>query len=104
MAKNYVQDGDVLTLTAPAGGVVSGSPYTIGSIACVALVTAAAGLPFTAKETGVFELPCATGMTEGAAVSLLSGELVAADTEGSVPFGKLTAAEADGVAPCRISN
>ena len=104
MAKNYVQDGDVLTLTAPAGGVVSGSPYTIGSIACVALVTAAEGLPFTAKVTGVFELPCATGLTEGAAVSLLAGELVAADTESSVPFGKLTAAEADGVAPCRISN
>jgi|MDSZ01.2.fsa_nt_gb predicted RecA/RadA family phage recombinase len=104
MAKNYVQDGDVLTLTAPTGGVVSGSPYTIGSIACVALVTAAAGLPFTAKATGVFELPCATGLTEGAAVSLLDGELVADGTASSVPFGKLTAAEAGGVAPCRISN
>ena len=104
MAKNYVQDGDVLTLTAPTGGVVSGSPYTIGSIACVALVTAAAGLPFAAKATGVFELPCATGLTEGAAVSLLDGELVADGTASSVPFGKLTAAEAGGVAPCRISN
>lgn len=104
MAKNYVQDGDALTLTAPAGGVVSGNPYTIGAIACVALVTAAAGEPFAAKATGVFNLPCASGLTEGAAVSLLDGELVADGTASSVPFGKLTAAEADGVAPCRISN
>ena len=104
MAKNYVQDGDALTLTAPAGGVVSGNPYTIGAIACVALVTAAAGGPFAAKASGVFNLPCASGLTEGAAVSLLDGELVADGTASSVPFGKLTAAEADGVAPCRISN
>lgn len=104
MAKNFVQDGDVLTLIAPAGGVVSGNPYTIGTLAVVALVTAAAGEEFAAKATGVFDLPCETGLTAGAAVSLLSGELVAAGTASSVPFGKLTAAEADGVAPCRISN
>ncbi len=104
MAKNFVQDGDVLTLTAPVGGVVSGSPYAIGTIACVALDTVAAGGPFSAKVTGVFDLPCANGLTEGAAVSLLAGALVADGTESSVPFGKLTADEADGVAPCRISN
>lgn len=104
MAKNFVQDGDVLPLTAPAGGVVSGAPYTIGTLAVVALVSAAEGEQFSAKATGVFDLPCDTGLTTGAKVSLLSGELVADGTASSVPFGKLVADEADGVASCRLSN
>tara|TARA_R110000851_G_scaffold97963_2_gene212154 strand:- start:44208 stop:44522 length:315 start_codon:yes stop_codon:yes gene_type:complete len=104
MAKNYVQDGNVLTFTAPSGGVVSGNAYVIGAVACVSLVTVEAGDPFTGRVTGVFDLPCASGLTEGAAVGLLAGELVAAGTESSLPFGKLTADEAGGTAPCRLSN
>ncbi|WJN60930.1 capsid cement protein [Pseudomonas sp. SO81] len=104
MAKNYVQDGDSLTLIAPAGGVVSGNPYVIGTLAVVALVTAAAGEPFAARATGVFRLPCATGLTQGAKVSLKEGGLVADGTASSFPFGKLTAAEDDGFADCRLSN
>jgi predicted RecA/RadA family phage recombinase len=72
MAKNLVQDGDVLTLTAPVGGVISGNLYIIGGIAVVALVTAAAGVKFAAARKGVFTLPKATGantdLTEGVTV------------------------------------
>lgn len=104
MAKNYHQDGDVLDLIAPSGGVESGNPYAIGTLAVVALVDASAGEVFAAKATGVFWLPCATGLAAGAAVSLKDGGLVAAGTASSVPYGKLVTAEANGTAACRLSN
>lgn len=104
MAKNYQQDGDTLTLIAPAGGVVSGNPYVVGALAVVALVTAPAGAPFAARATGVFRLPCATGLAVGVKVSLKDGALVADGTASSAPFGKLTVAEAGGFADCRLSN
>jgi predicted RecA/RadA family phage recombinase len=65
--KNYVEPGEVLQLTAPAGGVVSGTAYLIGALVVVATVTAAATAKFSAfVGPGVVELPKATGaLTEG---------------------------------------
>lgn len=67
---NYVQPGDVVTLTAPAGGVVSGTAYQIGSLFVVAGDDAAAGESFPAYTKGVFTLPKtdggSTAWTEGA--------------------------------------
>ena len=61
MATNYVQPGDVLTLVAPSGGVVSGVGYKIGDhIFAVALQTAAQTESFEGKVRGVFEMPKAT--------------------------------------------
>lgn len=57
MATNYIQEGDILTLIAPTGGVVSGNGYKIGSLFVVALVTAAQTLPFSAAVEGVYTLP-----------------------------------------------
>ncbi|MFA6310603.1 MAG: capsid cement protein [Sterolibacterium sp.] len=57
MASNFIQDGDTVTLTAPAGGVVSGTGYLIGTLFVVALVTAAEGASFDAMVEGVFTLP-----------------------------------------------
>jgi predicted RecA/RadA family phage recombinase len=53
--KTYVQPGEVLTFTAPAGGVVSGTGVKIGDILVIATVTAAAGDPFTGIRVGVVE-------------------------------------------------
>lgn len=103
MAKNYYQDGEVLDLTAPAGGVVSGEPVQIGDINAVALVDAPAGDVFAAKATGVFWLPAAAGLTQGASVSLADGE-VAAAAEGDSVFGKVVVATVDGQAAVRLSN
>lgn len=102
MAKNYEQDGDVLDLIAPAGGVVSGGAYRIGTINCVALVTAAEGEVFAAKTTGVWRLQAAAGLAQGAGVDLTDGELVAVGS--GVLFGKLAGATVDGFALCRLSN
>ncbi|WNG37874.1 DUF2190 family protein [Archangium violaceum] len=68
--KNYIQPGQSLTLTAPAGGVTSGQPYLIGSLFVVATGSAAAGSPFVGARCGVFELTKTAGQawTEGAAL------------------------------------
>lgn len=68
--QNFKQPGDVITLTAPAGGVVSGNAYKIGQLLVVAAVSALAGEEFEGKTTGVFILPKDTAdvMTEGVPV------------------------------------
>lgn len=90
MAKNFVQDGDVLTLIAPAGGVTSGVPAEVGDLVVVPLETAAVGEEFSAKVGGVWNLPAAAGLAQGIKVSLKDGELVDAATADSVPFGYIT--------------
>jgi len=98
MAKNFVQDGDVLTLIAPAGGVTSGVPAEVGDLVVVPLETAEAGAEFSAKIGGVWSLPAANGLAQGVKVSLKAGGLVAAATADSVPFGYITEASAGGFA------
>jgi predicted RecA/RadA family phage recombinase len=64
---NFIQSGDVVTLTAPSGGVTSGNGYKIGQLFVVAANTAAATEEFEGKTDGVYTLPKTTGTawTEG---------------------------------------
>lgn len=68
--KNYVQHGDTIPLTAPAGGVIGGNGYLIGALFVVALHSAADGKPFEGRVCGVVKLPktSAQAWTEGAKV------------------------------------
>lgn len=59
--KNYIQEGNVIQLTAPAGGVVSGVAYQIGQLLVVATASAPAGQKFSGETVGVFSLPKAAG-------------------------------------------
>lgn len=70
MATNYVQPGEIVTLTAPSGGVVAGTPKQIGQIVVVPMTTVAQTLPFEGAVTGVFDLPKigSQAWTEGALV------------------------------------
>jgi predicted RecA/RadA family phage recombinase len=52
--KNYSQKGDVLSFTAPSGGVVSGGVYKVGNIVGVAAADAAQNDPFELQVVGVF--------------------------------------------------
>ncbi|GAB3464099.1 DUF2190 family protein [Azotobacter salinestris] len=54
--KSYIQPGDIVIVTAPAGGTVSGQIYKVGSIIGVAATTETAGDPVELKLTGVFAL------------------------------------------------
>jgi predicted RecA/RadA family phage recombinase len=66
MTRTYIQPGDVMTLTAPAGGVVAGTPVLIGTLFVVPATTVAAGLPFDGHAAGVHTL--AKTASEGALV------------------------------------
>lgn len=104
MATNHVQDGKVLKLIAPTGGVVSGGIYAFEALVVIALVTAKKDEEFAAATGGVWSVPAAADLTAGAAVGLLSGELVAAATELSVACGKLVTDTAGGYADLLLSN
>lgn len=104
MAKNFVQDGDVLTLTAPTGGVTSGVPVAIGQLVVVPITDAAEGELFGGKTNGVWSVAVEAGLTAGAAVGILAGDIVAVATASSIPCGKLVTAEAAGVADWMLIN
>lgn len=52
--ETFSAPGETLTLTAPAGGVVSGQPYLIGSLLVIAMETAAEAASFQAQTKGVY--------------------------------------------------
>ena len=54
--KNFIQNGDVITVTAPAGGVTSGQSLLVGSLFGVVAYDALAGEPTEIATTGVFDL------------------------------------------------
>jgi predicted RecA/RadA family phage recombinase len=71
--KNYVSDGDNLTLTVPAGGVLGGVPILIGTniFGVPVADNATVGDSFSLRVRGVFsDMPKAAGATwaEGDAV------------------------------------
>lgn len=63
MSKKFVEPGDTLPLTAPSGGVVSGTPYLIGSVFGVAQTTQDEDEEFPLMVVGVHILPKQTGVT-----------------------------------------
>jgi predicted RecA/RadA family phage recombinase len=105
MAKNYIQPGDVLTLTAPTGGVSSGDGVIVGNLFAVATGAAAEGAEFEGQMTGVWELPKAAGeILEGAAVWWDSGNgnIVNASSAGLFPIGAAVRHAETGDATVRV--
>jgi predicted RecA/RadA family phage recombinase len=66
--KNYIQDGDTITVTAPAT-VASGDFVQVGRVRGIAVTDAASGAQVELKTTGVFDIP-KTGSEEFASVGL----------------------------------
>jgi predicted RecA/RadA family phage recombinase len=68
--KVSISDGEVVELTAPSGGVVSGTAYLIGSLLVIATVTAAEGAKFNGLTMGVvsYAKVSAQAWAEGAKV------------------------------------
>lgn len=69
--QNYIQNGDVITVLTPAGGIASGDGLIVGNIFGVAPYSAAEGDPVELATTGVFKFPKATAavVTVGARVA-----------------------------------
>lgn len=95
---NYLQPGDILSLTAPAGGVTSGTPVQIGQLLCVPVADAAATETFQGQVRGVFTLSktSAQAWTEGALVYWDdTASEVTTVPDGNLPIGHAAAAAAN---------
>jgi predicted RecA/RadA family phage recombinase len=97
MAKTFIQEGAVLTLTAPTGGVSSGDGVIVGNLFAVATGDAAEAAEFEGALTGVWELPKAAGqILEGAKVwwNATNSEVANATGAGLWPIGVAAAGAA----------
>lgn len=70
MSKAHYQLGNVLSMTAPVGGVVSGTTYKIGTHVGVAEITADAGASFPLVLIGVHLLTKLAGEAWGEGVAV----------------------------------
>lgn len=79
---NFVQEGDVVTLTAPSGGAVAGTGELIGSLFVVPLFSAAEGAKFEGQVTGevTHAKTSAQAWTEGAKIYWAAGSSVMTTT------------------------
>ena len=93
--KTFIQNGDVITVTAPAGGVTSGQAVLVGNLFGVAATTAAEGESVEIATVGVYELPKLASAVIGAGVRVAwddtAKEVVLPNT-GMVPIGVATVA------------
>ncbi len=103
--KNYIQPGNIITVTAPTGGVTSGAGLLVGNLFGIATANAAAGADVEISTTGVFDLPKAANatFTEGQRVSWdATNAQVVAPASGMIPIGIATEAAANGTTTALI--
>lgn len=97
--QNFIQNGHVIRVTAPTGGIASGDGLIVGGIFGIAAYSSAEGDPVELGTMGVYQLPKAT------AAVLTVGALVAWDNTakninvpgtGRFPLGIATEAAGNG--------
>lgn len=89
MAKTSVSEGKYLTLTVPAGGVISGTPVKIGSLLVIPTVTnATVGAKFVGAAQEIWDIPKVTAepWTEGMLVYWNSGSSLATSVSAGTMF------------------
>lgn len=103
MAKNYIQQGDTITVTATAD-VASGALVVVGALAGVAMYSAASGEEVEIKTTGVFELAktSAQAWTVGAPIYATSAGVATTVATDNVAIGHAVAAAANPSAIGRV--
>jgi predicted RecA/RadA family phage recombinase len=88
--KTLIQNGDVITVPAPTGGISSGEGVLVGNLFGVAATTAAEGEPAEVASTGVYTLPKAASavLALGARVSWdNAAKVVTTPGTGRYPIG-----------------
>jgi predicted RecA/RadA family phage recombinase len=103
--KNFIQRGDMITVTAPAGGVTSGQGVLVGNLFGVAAKNAAEGESVEIAAVGVYELPklASAVIAAGARVAWDDAvKQVVLPGTGKVPIGIATSAAGNGVATVRV--
>lgn len=106
--KNFIQNGDVITATAPTGGITSGQGMVMGALFGVAATTAAEGEAVNIATRGVYELAKRTTatFTAGTVVSYdLPNRRCDAPGSGFYPIGVATEARGNGATtvPVRLN-
>lgn len=103
--KNYIQPGNIVTVTAPTGGVSSGDGVIIGNLFGIAAKTAAQGESVEIAATGVYDLPKLSSavITVGARVSWdTTGKQVVLPDEDMYPIGTALTAAGNGITTVRV--
>lgn len=106
--KNFIQPGNVITATAPAGGVASGDGFVFGTLFGVAATDAADGAAVEIATQGVYELPKlgTAVLAAGAAVSWdATSKRCDVPGSGRFPIGVATEARGNGTTtvPVRLN-
>ena len=103
--KPRIQNGDVITVNAPTGGVTSGDGVIVGSLFGTAAFTAAEGEPVEIATRGVYALPKepTAVIAQGARVAWDATEkrIDLPDT-GFYPVGIATEAAGNGITTVRV--
>jgi predicted RecA/RadA family phage recombinase len=103
--KNFIQDGSVVTVTAPTGGVKAGDAILVGALFGICATDAAQTEQVELALTGVYELAKTTPLqiNEGVAVSWDTGtKKVLAPASGKIPIGTCVRAAGSNDATCRV--
>ncbi len=103
--KNFIQRGDVITVTAPTGGVTSGQDVLVGNLFGVVAMTAAEGESVEIATLGVYELPKLVSAVIAAGARVAwdnTAKQVVLPGTGVVPIGIATIAAGNGVATVRV--
>jgi predicted RecA/RadA family phage recombinase len=103
--KTFIQNGDVITVTAPTGGVVSGDGVIVGSLFGIAALTAAEGEPVEIATRGVYVLPKESTaiIAAGAPVAWdASAKRIDLPDTGLYPVGIATEAAGNGITTVRV--
>ena len=98
--KNFIQNGHVVRVTTPAGGIASGDALIVGNIFGIATYSAAEGDPLELVTTGVYKLPKASAavLTVGARVAWdNTAKEVNTPGAGRSPIGVATEGAGNGV-------
>jgi len=103
--KNFIQRGDMITVTAPTGGVTSGQGLLVGNLFGVAATTAAEGDSVEMATVGVYELPklASAVIATGARIAWDdTAKQVVLPGTGMVPIGIATVAAGNGAVTARV--
>ena len=103
--KTFIQNGAVITVTAPAGGVVSGEAIVVGALFGVAAFTAAEGEAVEIATRGVYILPKepTAVIAVGAQVAWdASAKQIDLPGTGLYPVGIATEAAGNGITTVRV--
>jgi len=98
--QNFIQNGHIIRVTAPAGGIASGEGLIVGSIFGIAAYSSTEGDPVELGTTGAYQLPKASAavVTVGSRVAWdNTAKNINVPGAGRFPVGIATEAAGNGV-------